>query len=133
MGRRSRAILGVGVVAGLLVVGTLAFAQGRDADGTRMQARPIALGATHSDRLSPPQDREDWFFVRVDSAGELRVSVRARPPGASLRLELQGATGDRLSTATTSGGNAEVRQQVNPGIYYVQVSGEEARYELSVR
>lgn len=133
MGRRVRAIVGAGIVVGVLAVATLAVAQGRDADGTRMQARQLAIGATHSDRLSPPADREDWFFVRIDAATDLRVSVRARPSGASLRLELQGATGDRLASATTGEGSAVVSQRVNPGIYYMKVSGDEARYDLSVQ
>ncbi|TXD38125.1 hypothetical protein FRC98_04300 [Lujinxingia vulgaris] len=133
MGRRIRMVVGVGVLGAVLAMGTLAMAQGRDADGTRMQARQIAVGESHSDRLSPPQDREDWYFVRVDAAVELQVSVRVRPASAALRLEMQGATGDRLAVATSEQGSAVVTQRVNPGIYYVQVSGGEARYEMSVR
>ncbi|RVU42629.1 hypothetical protein EA187_15695 [Lujinxingia sediminis] len=133
MGRRIKRMVGVGVIGGVLVTATFAMAQGRDADGTRMQARQVAVGSTHSDRLSPPQDREDWYFVRVDEAVELKVSVRSRPASVALRLELQGATGDRLAVAATEQGSAQVAKRVNPGIYYMQVSGGDARYELSVR
>ena len=133
MGRRIRMMVGMGVVGGVLAIATFAMAQGRDADGTRMQARQLTVGAAHSDRLSPPQDREDWYFVRVDEAVSLTVSVKVRPASATLRLEMQGATGDRLAVATTEQGSAQLSQRVNPGIYYMQVSGGEARYELSVR
>ncbi|RAL20152.1 hypothetical protein DL240_18205 [Lujinxingia litoralis] len=133
MKRGRRALAGVGVMLLVLGVAAVGYAQGRDADGSRMQARQLAPGASHSDAISPPRDREDWFFVRVDEARELTFSLRAQRGEAKMTLELQGATGDRLGVSTTEGGKTALARRVNPGIYYVRVSGEGGRYELRVR
>lgn len=118
----------------LMVVSPSALAQGRDADGTRMQARPISLGTTQTDSLSPPDDRADWRLLRLDEVHQLRLDV-SLSGGNSLTLTLTTSSGDPIATSrATENDAASINQRLEPGIYYISVQSSDAlRYRLELR
>lgn len=109
------------------------MAQGRDADGTRMQARQVELGSTHNDSLSPPQDRADWRMIRINESHQLRLT--AAVTGGELTLTLTNSSGDIIeSSSARDGQSAEITRRLEPGIYYISAESREAlRYRLEIR
>lgn len=109
-------------------------AMGRDADGSRMQARELALGGTDSDTLSPPSDAVDWRYLRLSDGHRLVVEVSVSPSSVPVSVQLTSAVGDRIASATSSKGKATLSTQLDPGLYYVSVSASAAaRYTISLR
>jgi hypothetical protein len=124
--------------AALLVASTLLLAaseadgRGRDSDGSRMQARKVSLGSKHSDSLSPPDDRVDWRYFKLDEARSVTVSLRASPEDVPVGLVVTSATGSKLGSETSSNGKAAVSRSLQPGLYYVGVSSKKAaKYRIS--
>ena len=128
-------------IAGGIIALSLLFAHmsvagafGRDADGSRMQARAISLGSSASDSLSPPGDSVDWRYVRVPSSALLTVSVSTNPSNASARVSLTDSVGKTIRSGTTRKGKVTLRSRVEPGLYYMSVSSSASlKYTLSVR
>ena len=106
----------------------------RDADGSRMQAREMALGAADSDALSPPSDAVDWRYLRLSEAHRLVVEVNGAPASVPVTVQLTSAVGDRIAQASSSKGRATLSTQLDPGLYYVSVSASaDLRYTMSLR
>lgn len=121
------------VIAAMMAPATL-YGSGRDSDGSRMQARPIALGSSNNDRLSPPADPVDWRYVRLANAHNLRVSVTTQPASATATVTLTDAMGKSLVRGQTSGGTFETRRQLDPGLYYIAVAASRPlQYTISVQ
>lgn len=117
-----------------LAFATTAYANGRDPDGSRMQARPIAMGATAEDRLSPPGDSIDWRYVRLADAADVTFTLAATPSNVTLRFTLTDARGNAVIRESSSRGALTVRRSLDPGLYYLSVSaGAAASYKLTVR
>ncbi len=116
-----------------LVVVTSAFAQGRDADGSRLQAKTIKMSSTQRDTLLPPRDRIDWRSIKVASNTKVTFSVKHKPIKASVKLLLTDARGNQVATASSSKGSAAISQTLKPGVYYIAVSSSaKVSYSLSV-
>ena len=122
------------IIATMALIGLDVMAFGRDADGSRMQARAMSKGSSVSDRLSPPADVVDWRYVRLKEAGVLQVSLKSKPAKSSVRVNLTDAMGKSLGSASTKKGSASLRQKADPGLYYISVSANQATtYTLTVR
>jgi hypothetical protein len=123
----------------LIAVTTLVWtsdlaAFGRDADGSRMQARPHKLGTSSTDHLSPPKDSVDWRYVRLPKSQDVTFSVKSRPPSASLRISITNAMGRNVFEGSTQRGSFTTRRRLDPGLYYVSVSSNTAAsYTISIR
>lgn len=131
--KRVHAIAALFAVAGLLAPTSL-FGSGRDSDGSRMQARPIALNATASDRLSPPGDPVDWRYVRLTSTHDLRVTVTTQPASSVANVTVTDAMGKSIERGQTRNGSFEARHNVDPGLYYIAVaSSRPLQYTITVR
>ena len=133
MRHTNRLIMLVTFVA-TMVVGTSAlFAFGRDADGSRMQARAHQLGQSASDRLSPPTDSVDWRYVRLKEGHTIEIVVSA-PDKAGVRVSLTDAVGKNLASGRSKKGQAKIRRRVEPGLYYISVSSNQScTYKVSIR
>ena len=109
-------------------------AQGRDPDGTRMQARQVETGSTHRGSLTPPHDRADWRMVRLDQRTSLHLALSIES-GGTATLTLTDSTGDRLNSLSASpGDDATLSTSLDAGIYYIAVESSEAlRYDLTIR
>jgi hypothetical protein len=109
-------------------------ARSRDADGSRLQARHVALGDTIKDSLSPPRDREDWRSFRVTEGKSVKLSLSHQPTKGRVTLTLVSSNGGELGRATSREGAASLAQKLKPGVYYVSVaSASRVKYSLSVR
>mgnify|MGYP006291403097 CR=1 FL=1 len=123
-------------VAVLLVFGLVGLPQtasARDADGSRLGAQAIEIGASASDSLTPPDDRADWRYIKVESAGDIEIFLQAKPGDRPVTLKLTKATGDELDSARTDAGSATIARSLQPGLYYIEVSSaEKVSYTISV-
>ncbi len=110
-----------------------AFASGRDADGSRMQARPHDLGSTDKDSLNPPADSVDWRYVRLVSRADVTFELQT-DASAKLAFTLTDAKGKTVARGTTARGRFQAKRTLDPGLYYISVSGDQsAEYQISVR
>jgi hypothetical protein len=130
-----RATLWIVVVAMLSTTVSIdATANARDPDGSRMQARQLAVGSSTRDRLNPPRDAIDWHYFKLRGAKRLSVSVNASPAENPVRVRVTNAVGRSVASATSRGGKATITRKFDPGVYYVSVSGGKAvSYTLSAR
>lgn len=109
-------------------------AQERDPDGTRMQARRVAVGTTHKDTLAPPSDAADWRYVRLASTADLTIEVSHEPASQRVQVTLTTATGDELTSASSQGGRLKLTRNLDPGIYYISIQASGAvSYRMSIR
>ncbi|MEL6179967.1 MAG: T9SS type A sorting domain-containing protein [Myxococcota bacterium] len=92
-----------------------------DRDGTRLKAKSFKVGRTVSDSLEAPKDRSDWRYITVKSDGQLTVALTYKPASAPLTLRLLDAQGRELQSRRGSKGKASLKQQLKPGIYYLEV------------
>lgn len=130
-GRRS---LGLASILLCLCFVTDVMAQIRDPDGTRMQARPMRVGSSQSQSLTPPHDVVDWRYIKLERPTEITIEVSGQPENAALRVVLTSATGDELSSVVARAGSATIKRSLEAGIYYVSVgSTQSASYRISVR
>ena len=112
----------------------VADALGRDSDGSRMQARPMEVGESATDRLAPPSDAIDWRYVRVSSADDVTLNVKADPAGVKVEVMITDAMGKSMTRGKTRDGNYTTRRRLEPGLYYIAVSAPRAaRYSISLR
>ena len=110
-----------------------AYANGRDADGSRMQARPLTLGDPVSDRIAPPVDSVDWRYLRLSDPTDVTFEVRVAS-GTSARVTLTDAMGKTITRASTNDGSFSTRRRLDPGLYYVSVSATgPVSYKLTAR
>lgn len=111
-----------------------AFAQGRDSDGTRMQARHVEVGSTHRDSLSPPHDRADWRMIRLDQSSNLEIILTVHS-GGEASLTLTDSSGHRIAGASAKPEKeAALNRRLDAGIYYISVeSSESLRYTLQLK
>ena len=126
----------IAVVAGLAIalIALPAWSQSRDSDGTRMQARHVDVGSTHSDSLSPPEDRADWRMIRLGESTDLELKLTVRNSDKQATLTLTGASGDRIEQQSAGKSSASITRTLDAGIYYIAVeSSETLRYELSIK
>lgn len=126
----------ISALAGLFVLflALPVWSQGRDSDGTRMQARRVEVGSTFKDSLSPPEDRADWRMIRLEEGRTIAIELAVTTKGAQARLTLTGATGDRIETEVARVKPASISKVLEAGIYYIAVESSEALdYELSIR
>lgn len=131
--KRSLFIVGAVALALLIPVAPLA-AFGRDTDGSRMQARPMALDSSVSDRLAPPNDAVDWRYLRLSDARDVTLTVDAVPPSVSVEVNITNAMGKSIARGRTADGKFTTRRRLDPGLYYISVSASRpASYQLSVR
>jgi hypothetical protein len=129
-----RWVVVAGICATLVVASSPLFAQSRDPDGTRMQARAVEVGNSFSDSLTPPHDRADWRMVRLGEAHALDLRLTVRTSGASAELALTDSRGDRVASATAGEDEARITRRVDAGIYYIAVeSNDTLRYDLSIQ
>lgn len=126
------------VIAALL--GTLVFptastnALGRDADGSRMQARPLTPGSSENDRLSPPNDAVDWRYFRLSSSADVTITVETTPGTLSVDVTLTDAMGKSISRGKTAGGTYTSRRRMDPGLYYLAISAARpVAYRVGIR
>ena len=105
-----------------LLIASPALAESRDADGSRLQARSIALGSTQRDTLSPPRDNTDWLSFKVPAGANVTISLNHKPETASVQLSLTDARGQSVASSTSQRGAASLRQRLEPGIYYLSIS-----------
>ena len=127
-------VIAAALVAALIAPVTPASAFARDADGSRMQARPIALNSAARDRLAPPSDAVDWRYFRLTEAHDVTVAVEGTPKSVALSITLTDAMGKSLVRGRTSNGSYTTRRRLDPGLYYLSVSATAAAsYEISVR
>jgi hypothetical protein len=121
------------VLLGLGLVGLPQTASARDTDGSRLGAQAIEVGASASDTLTPPEDGADWRYIKVESAGDIEISLQAKPGDRPVTLKLTKATGDELESARTDAGSATIARSLQPGLYYIEVSSaEKVSYTISV-
>jgi hypothetical protein len=124
----------LGLSVGLLVMSSPIFAQGRDPDGTRMQARNVEVGDSYAGSLAPPEDRADWRMIRLGEAHALDLQLTVRTSGAEAKLTLTDSRGDELATSTAGSSAGRISQRVDAGIYYIAVESDDTlRYELAIR
>ena len=126
----------IAIATGLMValIALPAWSQSRDADGTRMQARHVEVGTTHSESLSPPEDRADWRMIRIGESTDLALSLTLRGSDVEATLTLTSATGDRLEQKTAGKDGASITRTLDAGIYYIAVESSDAlRYTLSIK
>lgn len=127
-------LIAAALVCALLVPVSSTDALGRDADGSRMQARPLSLGSTATDRLTPPRDAVDWRYVRLKQAGDTTVSVQSKPSNVTVRVSITNAMGKSITRGSTSNGSYTTRRRLDPGLYYISVAaGSAASYSLTVK
>ncbi len=121
------------VCASLLAIPT-ASSFARDADGSRMKARPQAIGTTQKDRIMPPRDRVDWRSFRVTKKQRITISVRHSAKSGPVQVSLTSSQGAELQSATSTQGGATLSTQLKPGIYYVAVSARRpSAYSITLR
>lgn len=107
---------------------------GRDADGSRMQAREHRLGTTASDRLKPPADTVDWRYVRVTAGHDLEIRVTSKPTDKPVRVQVTNAVGKPIMEGATQKGVLTLSRRVDAGLYYIAVSANApAEYSLTAR
>lgn len=123
------AVIGAGVFAH-----QSAEAYGRDADGSRMQARHVNLNSTARDTLMPPKDRVDWRAFKVTSVRSISMSAQHKPASAQLNLRLVNSRGQQVGSASSRGGATSMSQMLKPGVYYLATSSNaRVSYRLSIR
>lgn len=125
----------VGVSSLLLVGGAAkAYAFGRDADGSRPQARHQEIGTTQRDTLNPPRDAVDWRSFKVTDDKPVSVVVRHKPEAISLNVELVDASGQTVASAKSVRGAATLSATLKPGLYYISVSaGQGVSYSIAIQ
>lgn len=127
------------IVSGLVGAAVLsaslgAVAYARDADGSRLAARNMALGTTASDTLNPPADAIDWRAIKLTAPKGLGVSLKVKPSGANATVSVTNSRGARVASASNSDGVASIMQKLDAGVYYISVSStDRIAYRLSVR
>ena len=126
------AALALAGAAWLVVTPRTGFAEARDADGSRMQARSMMLGSSQSDSLAPPRDGVDWRSFKVSGAKAIKISLSHTPASASLSLSLTDARGTSVASASSSAGKVTLAKTLQPGIYYLSVSAR-ARADYTLR
>lgn len=136
-GRRLRRILAasfaIAMVAGSILASRDVDAGGRDSDGSRMLARQITVGSWHADELSPPKDKVDWHYFKLDKPKSTSVRLKLIKSSKPATLTLTSATGDRLARTKTKGGNGKVAKRLDPGLYYLSVESKAAiSYQVRV-
>ncbi len=124
----------------IVLLGILTFpaattsALARDSDGSRMQARPLAVGASASDRLSPPNDAVDWRYIRLAAAEDVTLTVDTTPANAVVDVTLTDAMGKSIARGKSSGGTYTSRRRLDPGLYYIAVSSSaDVAYRIAVQ
>ena len=133
MKRKLVAALGLAVI-GIMATSTAIYAYGRDADGSRMQARSHALGSSKADRLNPPTDSVDWRYVRLKAAQKVTVSVTNVPKDVALSLLITDAVGKPVASQRSAKGAVAITRELKPGLYYISVSSNTAvKYTISIR
>ncbi|MBA2663684.1 MAG: T9SS type A sorting domain-containing protein [Bradymonadaceae bacterium] len=121
-------------IALCLLVAFESSAEARDPDGTRMQARKVALGATHATTLAPPTDAADWRYIQLKEGVELTIEVSSEPKTQVVKVTLTTATGDELTAASSQGGRLKITRNLDPGIYYISIqSGDAVSYRMTIR
>ena len=128
-GRRVAAIAMVGLLGGLIPDVAVA----RDTDGTRLGAQAQEVGSTQSDELDPPEDSSDWRYVQLEETDAIEFRIEVDSSDSPVTLRLTQATGDEMRSVETKGGTASIRRELEPGIYYVEVTCESAvAYRITV-
>lgn len=136
--RESESGVGLWKVAGVLLVAAVLvwpmWVSARDADGSRVGARPQKVGTTAEDELTPPDDGSDWRYFEVEKARSYRVTLTHEPSKATVSLALTRATGETVDSADSSEGDAELEASLEPGLYYVEVASEAAiSYSVTIK
>lgn len=133
--KRTRLMIACALVATTALVGVEdAGAFGRDADGSRMQARSAELGSSYTDTLSPPGDSVDWRYVRISSAAVVTATVRCDPSSSSARITMTDSVGKTIARSSTRDGTGSIKKRLDPGLYYISVSSDaNLRYTFSLR
>ena len=110
----------------LVLVAGPGWAEGRDSDGSRMQARKVKVGASESDSLSPPSDKADWRYFKLDSTKSVTISVNASVDKATISVSMTSATGKSIVSSRATGSPVTVQKELDPGIYYFSVESNHA-------
>lgn len=111
-----------------------AQAYGRDADGTRHQARNQALGSTQRDTLNPPSDGVDWRSFKVTAPKNVTISVRHKPESANVQVTIVDSTGATVASGSSNRGAVSVSSQLKSGLYYISVSSNQGvSYSITVQ
>lgn len=125
----------IGASTLLLISGaSKAQAYGRDADGTRHQARNQALGSTQRDTLNPPSDGVDWRSFKVTAPKNITVSLRHKPEAAKVTVTIVDSTGATVASGSSSRGAVSVTSLLKSGLYYISVSSNQGvSYSITVQ
>ncbi len=111
-----------------------ATANARDPDGSRMQARQIAVGSSARDQLQPPRDSVDWHYFKLRGAKRVSISLSSAPAGNVAQIRVTNAMGKSVASSATRDGKASIARRLDPGVYYVSVSSpKQVTYTLSVK
>ncbi len=118
----------------LLLISSTAFSNARDSDGSRMQARAVALGKTIKDNIRPPGDAVDWYYFRLEKEREVKLSLNIKSKKEA-RLTLSDTVGKSILQNRTKAQRLTMKtQKLKPGIYYVSVSAKSAfSYSLLIK
>lgn len=115
-----------------LAVGAAQLAGAQDDHGdTSAEATLLAIGASVAGSLYSDQDTD---YFRLDLVGLAEVQIRTSGQ-TNTAGELLDAAGGRLMSDDDSGAgdNFDIQMELQPGVYYVAVSGETGSYAVSAR
>ena len=115
-----------------LSVGTANMTMAQDDHGdTSGEATLLAIGASVAGSLYNDRDRD---FFRLDLVGRALIQVRTSGQ-TNTQGELLDASGAWLASDDNSGpgSNFDIEIRLQPGVYYVAVTGETGRYAISAR
>jgi len=105
----------------------------RDSDESRLGATEHPLGTSAEGELAPPEDDVDWRYIKVEEPRTIAFSLEVEPEGKDTTLTLTRATGDELEEVAADTGSAEIETELQPGLYYIQISASSAiEYTLTI-
>lgn len=132
---RTRIAAAAAFILSLTLTVSVASGLGRDADGSRMQARAMTIGETASDSLTPPSDAIDWRYVRIASAQSVTLTLKVTPGSAQGTVSLANAMGKSLVRGRTGAdGTFTTTTSLDPGLYYIAVGSQDTlSYTLTLK
>ncbi len=122
---RSRRLLWI-ALAGGLILGACGpgFDEFTGGDGTRGEAREVAIDSLLDDRVSADEgDHTDWKTFEMDDAARVSVKVWWDDPGLSAQIAIRDELGQQIKAFKhVSGQRAEVLGPVSleEGVYFLE-------------
>lgn len=108
-----------------------AFSNARDSDGTRIQARSIAMGSPVNDKLNPPGDKVDWYYFRIKETRKVQINLTT---SGSTQVALSDTVGKSIFSELSNKKKLSSSRDLKPGIYYLSVSAKSGvSYSLTIK